>query len=319
MHRTDTPTDAPSPAPAGRAGDEPQLRANATVARMLREMADLLEAQGETNVYRCAAYRRAAETVTRWPRAVSEIFEREGLPGLDALPAVGPGIAAAIAEIVQTGRWTRLDRLRGASDAEAVFRTIPGVGPQLALRLHDELGVDTLEALEVAAHDGRLEAMPALGARRAAAIRAALTQMLDRARALRHRRDAAPAAPPVPLALLLDVDREYRVAAEADRLPKIATRRFNPQGIPWLPVLHTRRGEWTFTVLYSNTARAHDLGRVRDWVVVYAEDAAHRERQYTVTTAQRGPLAGQRVVRGREEEYRALAAQAASPARPPRP
>jgi len=316
MHRTDAPTDGPPPARPAVGGDEP-ARANAAVAQMLREMADLLEAQGETNVYRCAAYRRAADTVARWPRAVRDVFEREGLPGLDALPAVGTGIAAAIAEFVQTGRWTRLDRLRGAADAEAVFRTVPGVGPQLALRLHDELGVDTLEALEVAVHDGRLEAMPNLGPRRAAAIRAALTQMLDRARALRHRRDAAPAATQVPLALLLDVDREYRGAAEADRLPKIATRRFNPQGIPWLPVLHTRRGDWTFTVLYSNTARAHELGRVRDWVVVYAEDAAHRERQYTVTTAQRGPLAGHRVVRGREDECRALFAQREAPAAAP--
>ena len=37
----------------------------------------------------------------------------------------------------------------------------------------------------------------------------------------------------------------------------------------WLPVLHTERGAWHFTALFSNTARAHELGRTRDWVVVY--------------------------------------------------
>lgn len=329
--------------PAAPRSPEPGARDNAAVADLLREMAILLEAQGEDNAFRIAAYRRAADTVAGLPEDVREVFERDGLAGLDALPTIGPGIAAAIAEIVQTGHWARLDRLRGAAGPEAVFRTIPGVGAALALRLHDELGVDTLEALEAAAHDGRLEKLPHIGARRAASIRSALTQMLDRARTLRRRYPAAPMSPaapaltaraattaasaanapasagqtPValgaadapPVESLLEVDRQYREAAAADRLPKIAPRRFNPEGKAWLPVLHTRRGDWAFTALFSNTARAHELGRVHDWVVVYAEDAAHHERQYTVVTAGYGPLAGRRVVRGREDECRAIDAK----------
>ena len=82
----------------------------------------------------------------------------------------------------------------------------------------------------------------------------------------------------------------------------IAPRRFNPKGEAWLPVLHAQRGDWHFTVLYSNTARAHELGRVRDWVVVYADGPGHAERQYTVVTPQGGRWVGQRVVRGRERE-----------------
>lgn len=277
-------------------------RDNLPVAEMLREMAALLQAQGEDNPYRIAAYRNAADTVARQPESVRDIFERDGITGLDALPTIGPGIASAIAEIVQTGHWSQFDRLRGAAGPEAVFRTIPGVGPQLALRLHDELGVDTLEALEAAAHDGRLERLPQIGPRRAAAIRAALAQMLDRRRTLLRGRGVAPTAAEPALELLLDVDREYRESVAAGRLPKIAPRRFNPAGEAWLPVLHTRRGDWGFTALYSNTARAHELDRVHDWVVVYAEDAAHHERQYTVVTAQRGRHVGQRVVRGREDE-----------------
>jgi hypothetical protein len=282
--------------------DTPAPRDNAAVADLLREMAALLEAQGEDNSYRIAAYRRAAETLTALPENLHDLFARAGIAGLDALPTVGPGIAAAIAEIVQTGHWGRLDRLRGAAGAEAVLRTIPGVGPQLALRLHDELGVDTLEALEVAAHDGRLERLPGIGGRRAASIRAALTQMLDRTRALRRRHPASPAGDAPPVATLLDVDREYRERAEAGQLPTIAPRRFNPEGKAWLPVLHTRRGSWAFTALYSNTARAHELDRVHDWVIIYAEDESHHERQYTVVTASRGVHAGQRIVRGREGE-----------------
>lgn len=275
---------------------------NAAIADRLREMAALLEAQGEDNTFRVAAYRHAADTVARWPTSVSAVFEQQGLAGLDAMPAIGAGIAAAIAEIVQTGRWERLERLRGAAEPEAVFRVIPGIGARLALRLREELGIETLEALEVAAHDGRLERMPGLGPRRTAAIRAAVTQLLDRARATRRPHGAPPEGEAPGVGLLLDVDREYREGAGAGRLPTIAPRRFNPQGEAWLPVLHTARGDWAFTALYSNTARAHELGRVHDWVVVYAEDRQHHERRYTVVTEHRGPLAGQRVVRGREDE-----------------
>lgn len=285
-------------------GVAPALADNVRIADMLREMASLLEAQGG-NPYRAAAYRKAGDTVAALGTNVREIFDRDGLAGLDALPAIGASIAGAIGEMLVRGRWSQLDRLRGDADADAVFRTIPGVGPELARRLHEALDVDTLEALEVAAHDGRLERVPRLGARRAAAIRAALTQMLDRTRALR--RGAAPpqALREPPIEALLDVDREYRAAAEAGKLPKIAPRRFNPDGVAWLPVLHTTRGDWHFTALFSNTARAHELGHVRDWVVLYGEDADHAERQYTVVTPSGGPLAGRRVVRGRESECRA--------------
>jgi DNA uptake protein ComE-like DNA-binding protein len=274
---------------------------NAHIAQALHEMAALLEAQGD-NPFRVAAYRHAASGLAQLQQPLREIYAQAGVAGLDALPGVGARIAATIAELLSTGRWQQLERLRGQADADALFRTIPGVGAELAHRLHDELGVDTLEALEAAAWDGRLEALPRIGPRRAAAIRAALAEMLNRRRALRPRAAAGGGAPEPPVPMLLDVDREYREGVAADHLPKIAPKRFNPEGRAWLPVLHTERPGWHFTALYSNTARAHELGREHDWVVVYAEDAAHHERQYTVVTAARGLLAGQRVVRGREAE-----------------
>jgi DNA polymerase (family X) len=276
---------------------------NAPIAEALREMALLLEAQAD-NPFRVAAYRRAADTVAQLPRSLHEIHTSAGVAGLDDLPGVGPRIAAAITEMLATGRWQQLERLRGSADPLALFRTIPGVGPDLAQRLHEGLGVDTLEALESAARAGRLEAVDGIGPRRAAAIRAALTDVLDRKR---HLHQAAPPTlegPEPPASILLAVDREYRLAAEADKLPKIAPKRFNPDGLAWLPVLHTEKPGWHFTALYSNTARAHELGRTHDWVVIYAEDEAHHERPYTVVTEGRGALAGRRVVRGREAECR---------------
>ncbi len=271
---------------------------NVEVARSLREAAEVLATQG-ANPFRVNAYRRAATTVEELEESVADIVARGGVDALVDLPHIGAGIAGAIAEIVATGRWRRLDRLRGELDPVRAFRSIPGVGPALATRIHDTLHVDTLEGLEAAALAGRLQEVPGIGARRDAALRAALASILARP----SRRGDNRLVPP-PVELLLHVDATYRTRAAAGSLPRIAPRRFNPQGKAWLPVLHTERSGWHFSALYSNTARAHELGRTDDWVVIYYYDDHHREGQCTVVTETRGTLAGRRVVRGMEAECR---------------
>ena len=278
------------------------LADNEQIAAWLRQAAELLHAQ-RANPYRVGAYRRAADSVAQCAESVRELFAARGMRGLDALPGVGPGIAAAIAEMLQTGRWAQLERLRGTLDPSLLFQTVPGIGPEFAQRIHDALNVETLEALEAAAHDGRLETVPGVGARRTATIRAALAEILDRSRLRTRPHPGAGGEPPV--AMLLDVDREYRDDARAGRLPTIAPRRFNPGQRAWLPVLHTVRGSWHFTALFSNTAKAHDLGRTQDWVVLYFHDDDRAENQRTVVTETHGTLVGRRVVRGREDECRA--------------
>jgi hypothetical protein len=276
---------------------------NRQIADWLQQAADLLAAQG-ANPFRVSAYRHAADTLARWPESIAAIHAREGRKGLDALPGIGEGLANAIAEMLTTGRWGQLERLRGSIDPVALFQTIPGIGREFAKRIHDTLHVDTLEALEFAAHDGHLESVPGVGRRRAASIRAILTDTLGHRR-LRLPAPAAAKPREPPVALVLDVDREYRDKADAGKLPTIAPKRFNPEGRSWLPVLHAARGEWHFTALYSNTARAHELGHTRDWVVIYFYDDQHLEKQHTVVTEMHGTLVGRRVVRGREAECRA--------------
>jgi hypothetical protein len=108
-----------------------------------------------------------------------------------------------------------------------------------------------------------------------------------------------------PIAVLLAVDEEYRGKADAQTLPLIAPRRFNPSGRAWLPIMHVEREGWDITALFSNTARAHELGRTHDWVVIYVDGRDGQEQRYTVVTEYRGELTGRRVVRGREDESRA--------------
>lgn len=116
---------------------------------------------------------------------------------------------------------------------------------------------------------------------------------------------AAPLLPHLPhapaVADLLAVDRVYRRRAREGDLPRIAPRRFNPEHEAWLPIYHDVRGGFRFTALFSNTARAHHLHRVQDWVVIAWEGPEGRG-QATVVTEFAGPLRGRRVVRGRERE-----------------
>jgi hypothetical protein len=266
---------------------------NATIAARLDEVALLLEQQ-DSNPFRVAAYRRAADIVRGLTESVSEILEKEGLEGLTKHYGIGTNLSRSIRALAVTGRLPLLEQLRGESEPESLFMTVPGVGPVLAQRLHDELGIDSLEDLEAAAYDGRLQKLPGIGDKRVAGIRDVLAQRLGRMRRSRRRQQPS-------VSELLDVDREYREKAKAGRLRKITPRRFNPEGKAWLPVLHTRRGICEYTALYSNTARAHELNKTDDWVVIYCDDG-DRELTYTVVTGQRGELQGLRVVRGREDE-----------------
>ena len=231
---------------------------------------------------------------------VRELAAAEGDAGLIKLPNIGKGIARAIQELLATGSWVQLERMRGTLDPLQLFQTVPGIGPKMAEQINETLHIDTLEALEAAAWDGQLETVRGLGSRRITGIRNALAALLGKTR--RQPRMAAGEGPSV--ITLLDVDREYRQQAQQGSLPVIAPKLFNPEGRAWLPILHTHRDAWHFTLLYSNTARAHELKRTHDWVIVYFYDDHHQEGQCTVVTETRGPLTGQRVVRGRELECR---------------
>ena len=272
---------------------------NHEVATKLRETAQLLRAQ-KANPFRVNAYLHAADTLDDLEQSVAELMQAKGIEGLVALPGIGEGIARTIYEYVATGRMSRLENLRGAADPVALFRSIPTVGRVLAERIHDQLHVDSLEALENAANEGRLHEVEGLGGKRREAIEAWLQKHLDEQR--RRFRPAERTSEVPPVELILRVDNDYRQKASADKLPRITPKRFNPENKAWLPILHSTHDRWHFTALYSNTARAHQLGRTADWVVIYFYDDHHREGQHTVVTETHGSLQGRRVVRGRETE-----------------
>jgi hypothetical protein len=289
---------------------------NSQIAEMLEHAADQLEVQApEANRYRTRAYRRAARAIREHPESVARLARR-GREAVMTVPQVGSGIAGAVEEYVTANRMGILERLESERSPEDAFAQVPGVGPTLSRRIYRELGIETLEELEIAAHDGRLEDVPGVGARRAETIRESLGTLLSRsarrrlqqveravAKGPQAERGRLPQEPPVDM--VLAVDQEYRNKAEAGALRTIAPRRFNPEGESWLPIYHTQRGDWSFTAMFSNTARAHEQHKTNDWVVLYYTQDTE-EDQCTIVTQERGPLRGLRVIRGREPECRAF-------------
>jgi len=243
------------------------------------------------------------------------------------LPDIGKRIAAVICEFVQDGWIKLLERLEGETAPEDLFMTVPGIGPKLSRRIHLVLGIETLEELEIAAHSRQLERVPGVGSRRSEAIRDSTSALLNRAgrrRAISSRRrnggrkegkTGRRPSPEPSVRTILAVDGEYRRKAASGRLRTIAPRRFNPEGKAWLPILHTETDGWHLTALYSNTARAHKMERVRDWVVIHF-DRDGIENQRSVVTELSGPLKGRRVVRGQEQAcYDYYQEQASDPRR----
>ncbi len=272
---------------------------NQDIARRLQEVAQLLEDQG-ANRFRVRAYRAAAETIERLAVPAAEIAQQQGTDGLQALPGIGVSLARSIHTLVITGRLPMLDRLRGRMDPVSLLTSIPGIGPALAHRLHNDLHIESLEQLEMAAHDGRLTDIEGIGPKKLQGIVDSLTARLGRVRKPASRSRATTTREPS-VDELLDVDREYREAAQAGRLQRIAPHRFNPKKEAWLPILHTQRGARHYTALFSNSALAHQLKKTRDWVILYYDDD-HGERQCTVITSHQTPFSGKRIVRGREED-----------------
>jgi hypothetical protein len=270
---------------------------NQSIAQRLLDHADLLETY-DTNIYRVRAYRRAAETVLGMSRPLAEVLAESGRGGLEELPGIGSHLSFTIDSLIRTGEFRTLNQDDGHIDPEQVFTTLPGVGPALARQIHERLGVNRLEELEQAAHDGRLEHL-GVGPKRLRGLRDALAVRLTR------RGWSSPTAGEPSVAQLLEVDREYRESAERDALPTIAPRRFNRDNDPWLPVFQLTRDGWHYRIAFSNSALAHRLERTRDWVVIQFEDG-YTSGQRTIVTETRGDLRGQRVVRGREREPRSV-------------
>jgi DNA polymerase (family 10) len=143
------------------------LMRNRELAEIFETIANLLEIKGE-GIYRVLAYRRAGEGLRSLGSDISEIW-REG--NLEEIPGVGKAIATKIDELLRTGELAYYSRLiEEVPEGLVEMLKISDVGPKKVARFWKELGITSLEALEAAAHAGRLRTLRGMGERSEARI-----------------------------------------------------------------------------------------------------------------------------------------------------
>jgi len=186
---------------------------NKEIAAKLRQIADLLDEQ-RANPFRVSAYLNAAKTIETMTEAVEDLLGREGFSALLELPGIGEGIARSINEYIMTGRMSRLESLQSGHDPIALFEQIPGIGPRSAHRIIETLHIDTLEALELAAHNGRLNKVPGFSTKKIALVQTWLAHVLG---FRRPRFEAKQTIAEPPVELLLKIDEQYRKKSASRR------------------------------------------------------------------------------------------------------
>jgi DNA polymerase (family 10) len=135
---------------------------NSEIARVFREIGDMLEILGEV-VYKAVAYRRVADAIERFPEDVAVLF-RSGNP--PKLPGAGAAISAKLGELAETGELAYHQKLRAqVPEGLLDILRVPGVGPRTVRQLHEELRIDSVDALRAAAEDGQLRGLKGLSAR----------------------------------------------------------------------------------------------------------------------------------------------------------
>src|SRR5215213_3663560 len=132
---------------------------NLTIARLLGEIADLLEIKAD-NPFKIRAYRNASETIAHATDKLAHLTEEQ----LRAIPGIGKDLASKIREIAETGDAKyHQDLLELFPPTILDLLRLQGVGPKTVALLYTELGIKTIEELEAACGDGRVRALKGLG------------------------------------------------------------------------------------------------------------------------------------------------------------
>ena len=142
---------------------------NADIAIVFDHIADLLEYQGD-NVFRVRAYRNAARTIGSLVESLATI-RSDPRRSLTDLEGIGADLAAKIGELLESGRLGMLDDLQKKVPAVAFeLMRVPGLGPKKVKVLVDQLRLKSLDDLEAACKDGRVQEIKGFAAKTQAAI-----------------------------------------------------------------------------------------------------------------------------------------------------
>ncbi|MCU0771039.1 MAG: DNA polymerase/3'-5' exonuclease PolX [Verrucomicrobia bacterium] len=130
------------------------------VAEVLVEIGTLLELKGE-NPFKTRAYQNAARAVENLAEPIETIVA-EGRLG--KIKGFGEALQQKVTELVTTGRLKYYEDLKASIPPGLMaMLDIPGLGPKRILMLRQKLGVESVEALELACQAGRVAELDGFG------------------------------------------------------------------------------------------------------------------------------------------------------------
>jgi DNA polymerase (family 10) len=130
------------------------------VAAALEEVGVLLELQGESS-FRTNSYKNAARSLLQMGEDLRAVIESGRLGDI---PGIGESMRTKIETLVRTGELPQLTQLRGKFPPGVIqMLRIPGLGPKKVKALHEDLRLDTLEALKAACEADRVAELKGFG------------------------------------------------------------------------------------------------------------------------------------------------------------
>lgn len=135
---------------------------NAEIAKILYEIADILELQGVD--FKPGAYRKAAQSIETFSTAISELYQKEGLKGLKKIPGVGQHISIKLEELIRTGRLDYYSKLKKqVPEGVIALMQVPSIGPKKAMILAGKLRINSLEDLKKAVEKHKIQGLKGFG------------------------------------------------------------------------------------------------------------------------------------------------------------
>ena len=144
------------------------------VIRLLEKIAVYMELNLE-NPFKVSAYRKAAAALETDGRTLDEISDFSELKG------IGKGTNDVITEFVQTGKSSVLKDLTDKVPPGLIrMLKLPTLGPKKIAKIHDALGIDTLEGLKAACENNEVSALSGFGKKTEENILKSIETVLNR-------------------------------------------------------------------------------------------------------------------------------------------
>ena len=132
-----------------------------TAAHVLGQIAAHLELRGESP-FKTRAYEQAASALLGFDTDDLAPAFRSG--ELARARGLGPATLSVVRDLIETGESSYLEQLRATTPPGLLeLLRVPGLGVAKIHKLHEALGVDSIESLEQAVRDGRVAKLPRYG------------------------------------------------------------------------------------------------------------------------------------------------------------